>query len=228
MSFYYLRKVSSRVKITKNNWKKVIKMLTRNFPRSVQAHQEVTQRTTSQIQEDEMSFLRRQAGLILKDAQTSGGSSEKSRCSFTSKGTSWGGSGIRSGCLQGGAYLWRFSRHYQLGGDPGADPQLMGEITYLVWPGNASGSPRRSWEAYSACCRRDLTPDKGMKMDGLMEYFSNNQLGHHSSLTTPDWHFYRFLQAMFVTSSRKKENAQHSFFVTDPTAFLARHTMLAS
>ena len=46
-------------------------MLTRNFPHTVQGHQEVTQRTTSQIQEDEMSFLRRQAGLILKDGESS-------------------------------------------------------------------------------------------------------------------------------------------------------------
>lgn len=33
------------------------------------------------------------------------------------------------------------------GGDPGADPEFTGEITYLIWLGNTSGSPGRScWE----------------------------------------------------------------------------------
>jgi len=34
--------------------------------------------------------------------------------------------------------------HVRLGGDPGADPEPAGGIIYLIWPGNASGSPRRN------------------------------------------------------------------------------------
>lgn len=40
-----------------------------------------------------------------------------------------------------GAFLWRFSTHVQLGGDPGVDPKLLGGIPCLIWRGNASGSP---------------------------------------------------------------------------------------
>lgn len=33
-----------------------------------------------------------------------------------------------------------------VGGDPGVDPELAGGIINLIWPGNTSGSPRRSWK----------------------------------------------------------------------------------
>lgn len=33
-----------------------------------------------------------------------------------------------------------------VGGDPGVDPELAGGIVNLIWPGNTSGSPRRSWK----------------------------------------------------------------------------------
>jgi len=50
---------------------------------------------------------------------------------------------------------------------------------YLVWPGNASGSPRRNWRVWLgrrksggpclAGCHHDPAPDKRMKMDGWMD-----------------------------------------------------------
>ncbi len=43
-------------------------------------------------------------------------------------------------------FLWRFSGCIQLVGDPVVDPEHAGEIIYLIWLGNASGSPRRSWK----------------------------------------------------------------------------------
>ncbi len=70
---------------------------------------------------------------------------------------------------------WVFS----LGGfprDPGVDPEHSREVMYLIWLGNASGSPRRSWKALlgrgtsglpcSACCHRNPALDKQQKMDG--------------------------------------------------------------
>ena len=45
------------------------------------------------------------------------------------------------------AVMWalhRRSGHVLLGGDPGENPGHVGEIMSLGWPGNASGSPRKS------------------------------------------------------------------------------------
>ncbi len=63
---------------------------------------------------------------------------------------------------------------------PGADPQHAGGITYLIWPGNTSGSPQRSWKELLgrrtsgllcwACCHHDPAPDKQKKMDGLLKH----------------------------------------------------------
>ncbi len=50
------------------------------------------------------------------------------------------------------AFLWRFSGHTQLVGDPGLDPEHPGEILCLIWFGNASGSPRGSWEMLEEGC----------------------------------------------------------------------------
>lgn len=44
-----------------------------------------------------------------------------------------------------------FSKH-----DPTADPWLAGGITYLMWPGNTSESPRRIWEK-NALLRRGMS-----------------------------------------------------------------------
>uniref|UniRef100_H2L2Y0 LARGE xylosyl- and glucuronyltransferase 2 n=1 Tax=Oryzias latipes TaxID=8090 RepID=H2L2Y0_ORYLA len=59
----------------------------------------------------------------------------------------------------------RCSGHVPLGGGPGEDPGHAGETTSLGWPGNASGSPQRSWRKWPGrgksghlcldCCPRD-------------------------------------------------------------------------
>jgi len=77
-----------------------------------------------------------------------------------------------------------FSGHIQLGGDPRADPAPAGGITYLVWPGNASGSPRRNWSVWLgrrkpggpclASCHCDPAPDKRTRMDGWIYPTSND------------------------------------------------------
>lgn len=72
---------------------------------------------------------------------------------------SWGGSGIKLRCLMG-CYLWRFSNHAWLGRDPRVGPEPAGTIPYLVWLGNALGSPRRNCLVY---CRCDPTSDKQKK-----------------------------------------------------------------
>jgi len=78
--------------------------------------------------------------------------------------------------------IWRelrvdyFSRRIQLGEDPRTRPELAGGITYPIWPGNASVSPRRNWEMLLergtsgipclARCHHNPTPDKRKKMYG--------------------------------------------------------------
>lgn len=42
--------------------------------------------------------------------------------------------------------LMIYSGLVQPGGDPGVDPELSEGITYLIWPGNASGVLRRKWK----------------------------------------------------------------------------------
>lgn len=82
------------------------------------------------------------------------------------------------GCLLA-VSLWRCFRHFQLVGDPGADPEHAGGTTYLFWPGNTLGSTRRSWRTllgwrmsgcpYSVWCNFDLVPDKWWKINGWMD-----------------------------------------------------------
>ncbi len=83
-----------------------------------------------------------------------------------------------------GTFLWRFSRRMQLAGNPGVYIEHSGEIIYLIWLGNASGSPRRSWKMLLggrtsglpclACCHHNLASDKCQKMDGWMDVSANN------------------------------------------------------
>ena len=56
-----------------------------------------------------------------------------------------------------------------------------GETMSLGWPGNALGSPRKSWMKWLGkgksglpclgCCPHDPTPDKRQKMDGWIDYY---------------------------------------------------------
>uniref|UniRef100_A0A672ZTZ0 Cyclin-F n=1 Tax=Sphaeramia orbicularis TaxID=375764 RepID=A0A672ZTZ0_9TELE len=89
------------------------------------------------------------------------------------------GSGICFGCLLDTS-LGRCSGHVPPGGDLGEDPGHVGETMSLSWPGNASGSPRKSWRRCLGrgksghpcldCYPRDPAPDKRKRMDGWM-YF---------------------------------------------------------
>ena len=150
-------------------------------PTPVYAHElwVVVERMRLQTQVAEMSFLCRLSGLTLRDRARSCRHPEgaRSRAAAPSRPEEpvGVGSGIWSGCLQG-AFLWRFSWHVQLVGDPGVDPEHAGEIIYLIWLMNASGSPRGSCKMLQG--ERDvwttllnlLPPrpcqDKRQKMDG--------------------------------------------------------------
>ena len=62
-------------------------------------------------------------------------------------------------------------------GDPREDPGHAGKTLSHGWPGNASGSPEKSWTKWLrrgksglpclGCCPRDPTLDKRKKMDGF-------------------------------------------------------------
>ena len=139
-----------------------------------------TERTRSRVQAAEMGFLRRVAGVSLRDRVRSSavreelGSEPLLLCLERSQ-LRWFGHLGKDVPL--GASLGRFSRHDQWGGDLREDPGLGGEIISQHWPGNASGSPRQSWSMWFgkgksgsssavclSCCPRDPTPNKRMKM----------------------------------------------------------------
>lgn len=64
--------------------------------------------------------------------------------------------------------------HAQLGGHPRVDPELAGEITHLIWPGNASENLRKRWKVLLVRRTSEgLTPDKQMIMimDGRISQF---------------------------------------------------------
>ncbi len=122
----------------------------------------MTERTRSQIQAAEMSFLRRVAGHspleIGWGARSLGRSSEKSRWSSTQRGASWGVSGICSGCLLD-ALLGRCSGHVPPEGDPRGKPRTR-------WRDYVS---RLAWEHLGLCldfCPCDPAPDKRKRMSG--------------------------------------------------------------
>lgn len=79
---------------------------------------------------DETSFLFRVAGSNLRDPEGA-----SSCCSFERSQLRWFRSSVQE------AYwlppIGGFSGHVQLVGDPEVDPEHAGEITYLIWPGNA-------------------------------------------------------------------------------------------
>ena len=74
---------------------------------------------------------------------------------------------LEFGCLPS-VSLGRSSLHVPLGRDPGADSGPDGGITTSNWPGNAQEEVVQESEVWS-CCSSDPTPDKGLKMDGLMD-----------------------------------------------------------
>ena len=106
----------------------------------------VTERTRSRIQAAEMSFLRRVAGLSLRDKVRSSDirrelGVEPLLLRIERSQLRWFGHLIR---MPPALLPLEVFGHVRLGGDPEADPEPAGGIIYLIWPGNASGSPRRS------------------------------------------------------------------------------------
>ena len=100
----------------------------------------------SRIQAAEMSFLRRVAGLSLRDRVRSSVIRERLRVEplllhIERSQLRWF---IWLGCPPD-ASLERCFGHVQLGEDHGEDPGPAGEIISLGWPGNASGFSQRSW-----------------------------------------------------------------------------------
>lgn len=67
-----------------------------------------------------------------------------SRCSFASRGVSWGGCGTCCGCPLHTS-LGRYSRHVPLVGGPKKDARHAGETTSLGRPRSASESSQKSW-----------------------------------------------------------------------------------
>ena len=126
----------------------------------------MTERTRSRVQAAEMSFLRRVAGLSLRDRVRSSVIREEL--------------GVDPLLLRVERSQMRWLGHLVRmppGHLPGEeDPGHAGETMSLGWLGNASGSPRKSWTKWLGkgksglpclgCCPRDPTPDKQQKMDG--------------------------------------------------------------
>ncbi|TWW73429.1 hypothetical protein D4764_15G0008230 [Takifugu flavidus] len=141
----------------------------------------MTERTRSRVQAAEMSFLRRVAGLSLRDRVRSSAIREELgveslllRVERSQMG--WLGHLVRMppGRLPGEVF-----RACPSGKRPRGDPGHVGETMSLDWPGNAWGSLRMSWRRWLGrgksgllslgCCPRDPTPDKRQRMDGWMD-----------------------------------------------------------
>ncbi len=93
------------------------------------------------------------------------------------------------------SFLWRLSRPVQLVGDPRVDPEHAGEIIYLIWPGNTSGSPRRSWKTLlGSLLPPRPSPGKAAEngwMDEWNLFFLGYQQSHklHTPKTLEKWNF---------------------------------------
>ncbi|TWW81034.1 R2DM Retrovirus-related Pol polyprotein from type II retrotransposable element [Takifugu flavidus] len=139
----------------------------------------MTERTRSRVQAAEMSFLRRVAGLSLRDRVRSSAIREELgvellllRVERSQMG--WLGHLVR---MPPDASLVRCSGHVPPVGDPRGDPGHVGETMSLDWPGNAWGSLRMSWRRWLGrgksgllslgCYPRDPTRISGREwMDG--------------------------------------------------------------
>ena len=139
----------------------------------------MTERIRSRIQAAEMSFLRRVAGVSLRDRVRSSVTRERLGVEplllrLERSQLRWFGHLVRMPPER--LPIGRSSVHVPLGGDPGADQGADGGITSTLWPWTVSGSPRRKslmlrWKGKSgalwwSCCPRDPTTDKRLKMDG--------------------------------------------------------------
>lgn len=67
------------------------------------------------------------------------------------------------------AFLWRFSRHDKLGGDPEADPEPASHLAWECLGENDCRWRRNSVLSCSDCCHRDASPDEQEKMKMWMQ-----------------------------------------------------------
>jgi len=114
---------------------------------------------------------------------------------------SWRGLGMWSGCLLG-ASSWRCSGHVPLIGGSGANPEHVGGITYLIWPGKALESPRRSWKAllgrwtsgvlWLAYCPCDSAPNMDGWIDGWMDGWMDEAGNNMTASTSRAVHFWTY------------------------------------
>ena len=107
----------------------------------------VTERTSSRIQASEINFLRRAAGLSLRDKVRSSDirrelGVEPLLLRVERSQLRWFGHLTR---MPPGRLPLEVFRARPTGRRPEADPEPAGGIIYLFWPGDASGFPRRSW-----------------------------------------------------------------------------------
>ena len=112
--------------------------------------------------------------------------------------------------------------------EPRADPELTGGILYPIWPGNASGSPRRSWRGGLGremsgfpswtCCLCDPTSDKRKMMDGWIVPVSDFMCKHVNIYTHPCIHFFhsryissKWLYGLGKSTGRGVNNTPNDF-----------------
>lgn len=68
--------------------------------------------------------------------------------------------------------LWTYSLNSQLEEDPWANPEHTGGITYPIWPGKASGSPKRSQSTWLGRRTLPCLLPLLIKMDGRIKSHS--------------------------------------------------------
>lgn len=110
-----------------------------------------TERGSCLMQVAEINFLRRVAGLILRDKVRSSDIQRDQGVDpllLWLKAASWDVLGIWLGWFLG-ACLWKCSGYASnLGGDSRVNWETTYEFIFLICPENASGSPRRKWKVW--------------------------------------------------------------------------------
>ncbi|XP_061892442.1 uncharacterized protein LOC133642332 [Entelurus aequoreus] len=140
----------------------------------------MTERTRSRVQAAEMSFLRRVAGLSLRDRVRS----SVIRKELKVKPLLLHMERSQMVRMPPERLPKEVFRARPTGRRPRGRPRTRWED--YVWPGNASGSPRKSWTKWMGrrksrlpclgCCPRDPTSDKRKKMDGRKKKCSLTQI----------------------------------------------------
>ena len=136
----------------------------------------MTERTRSQVQAAEMSFLRRVAVFSFRDRVRSSVIREELGLEplllyLERSQLRWFGHLVR---MPTGRLPLEVFQARPVGRRPRGRPTTRWRDYSQHWPGNASGSPRQSWSMWPgkgksgapclSCCSRDPTPDKGTMM----------------------------------------------------------------